>query len=54
MSVQEVKRWFAVALSPLRRRWEALLHWSLWRRRHQALAMFYHFRARKALCHLQL
>jgi hypothetical protein len=32
----------------------AVLAWSRWRRRHQAVAKFYHYKRRGALAHLQL
>jgi hypothetical protein len=33
---------------------EQVLHGSNWRRHHQALAMFFHYKARNALAYLQL
>jgi hypothetical protein len=32
----------------------AVLAWSRWRRRHQAVAKFYHYKRRGALAYLQL
>jgi hypothetical protein len=31
-----------------------VLHWSNWRRRHQALAIFFHHKSRNALDYIQL
>lgn len=33
-------------LSAIRPTLECILHWSRWRRRHQAVAKFYHYRRR--------
>ena len=54
VSVAEVRRFFVALL------WGAgillthVLRWSNWRRHHQALAMFFHYKTRNALTHLQL
>ena len=54
MSVAEIRKllWklvFAVGQST-----EAVLAWSRWRRQHQAVAKFYHYKRRGALSYLQL
>ena len=50
----EVRRFFVTVLWPKVRRLAAVLHWSNWRRNHQAQAQFFHYKTRKALRHLQL
>jgi hypothetical protein len=54
VSVAEVRRFFVALLWPKVRRLAAVLHWSNWRRHHQAQAQFFHYKTRNALCHLQL
>lgn len=54
VSVAEVRRFFVALL------WGAgvliaqVLRWSNWRRHHQALAKFFHYKSRNALAYLQL
>ena len=50
----EVRRFFLGLLRAARRTLSEVLHWSNWRRRHQATAMFFHYQARKELALLQL
>jgi hypothetical protein len=54
VSVAEVRRFFVALLWPKVRRLGSVLHWSNWRRKHQAQARFFHYKTRKALRHLQL
>jgi hypothetical protein len=54
VSVAEVRRFFVALLWPTARRLQDVLHWSNWRRHHQAQAKFFHYKTRKALRHLQL
>jgi hypothetical protein len=54
VSVAEVRRFFVALLWPKVRRLASVLHWSNWRRNHQAQAKFFHYKTRKALRHLQL
>jgi hypothetical protein len=54
VSVAEVRRFFIALLWGAGILLERVLHWSNWRRRHQALAMFFHHKSRKALEYLQL
>jgi hypothetical protein len=54
VSVAEVRRFFVALLWPKVRRLASVLHWSNWRRNHQAQAQFFHYKTRKALRHLQL
>jgi hypothetical protein len=54
VSVAEVRRFFVALLWPKVRRLASVLHWSNWRRNHQAEAQFFHYKTRKALRHLQL
>jgi hypothetical protein len=54
VSVAEVRRFFVALLWPNARRLASVLHWSNWRRHHQAQAKFFHYKVRKALRHLQL
>ena len=44
LSLAELKRWIWRILFP--RSWsiESILHWSFWRRKHQASARFFHYR----------
>ena len=49
-----VRRFFVALLWPTARRLASVLHWSNWRRNHQAQAKFFHYKTRKALRHLQL
>ena len=55
VSVAEVRRFYVALL------WEAtgvlisqVLRWSNWRRHHQAIAKFFHYKSRGALAYLQL
>jgi hypothetical protein len=54
VSVAEARRFFVALL------WGAgvliahLLRWSNWRRHHQAVAKFFHYKSRNALTYLQL
>jgi hypothetical protein len=54
VSVAEVRRFFIALLWGAGFLLERVLHWSNWRRRHQALAMFFHHKSRKALKYIQL
>jgi hypothetical protein len=54
VSVAEVRRFFVALLWPQVRRLASVLHWSNWRRTHQAQAQFFHYKTRNTLCHLQL
>jgi hypothetical protein len=54
VSVAEVRRFFVALLWPKARRLAAVLHWSNWRRYHQAQAQIFHYKTREALHHLQL
>jgi hypothetical protein len=54
VSVAEVRRFFVALLWAQARRLPFVVHWSNWRRHHQAQAKFFHYKARKALRHLQL
>jgi hypothetical protein len=54
VSVAEVRRFFVALLWPHVRRLAAVLHWSNWRRCHQAQAQIFHYKTRNALRHLQL
>jgi hypothetical protein len=48
VSVAEVRRFFVALLGPKIRRLESVLHWSNWRRKHQAIALFFHYKTREA------
>ncbi len=51
----EVRRFFVALLWGTTRVLLAqVLHWSNWRRHHQALAKFFHYKTRHALAYLQL
>jgi hypothetical protein len=52
--VAEVRRFFVALLWTNARGLPSVLHWSNWRRNHQAQAQFFHYKTRKALRHLQL
>jgi hypothetical protein len=52
--VAEVRRFFVTVLWPKARQLASVLHWSNWRRHHQAQAQVFHYKTRKALRHLQL
>jgi hypothetical protein len=52
VSAAEVRRFFVALLWPKVRQLASVLHWSNWRRNHQA--QFFHYKTRKALRHLQL
>ena len=55
VSVAEVRRFFAALLwGTVRGLIAQVLRWSNWRRHHQALAMFFHYKSRTALAYLQL
>ena len=55
VSVAEVRRFFVALLWGTTRVLLArVLRWSNWRRHHQALAKFFHYKTRHALAHLQL
>jgi hypothetical protein len=54
VSVAEVRRFFVALSWPKVRRLASVLHWSNWRRNHQAQAQVFHYKTRNALCHLQL
>jgi hypothetical protein len=46
LTVAEVRRLVRRLLLDWRPSWDAVLHWSGWRRRHQAAAQRYHYRER--------
>lgn len=50
----EVRRFFIALLWGTGTLIAQVLRWSNWRRHHQAVAMFFHYKARNALDHLQL
>ena len=50
----EVRRFFVALLWGAGILLAQVLHWSNWRRHHQAVAKFFHYKARNALAHLQL
>lgn len=50
----EVRRFFVALLWGAGMLIAHVLHWSNWRRHHQAIAMFFHYKARNALDYLQL
>lgn len=50
----EVRRFFLGLLRGATRTLADLLHWSHWRRKHQATARFFHYQARGELALLQL
>ena len=50
----EVRRFFVALLWGAGILLTRLLHWSNWRRHHQAVAMFFHYKTRNALASLQL
>lgn len=50
----EVRRFFRGLLWKAARTLADLLRWSNWRRRHQATAKFFHYKARGELALLQL
>jgi hypothetical protein len=52
--VAEVRRFFVALLWGHARRLPFVVHWSNWRRNHQAQAKLFHYKTRKALRHLQL
>ncbi len=55
VSVAEVRRFFVALLWGTARMLIAqALRWSNWRRHHQALAKFFHYKTRHALAYLQL
>ena len=55
VSVAEVRRFFVVLLwGTTRALIVHVLRWSNWRRHHQALAKFFHYKTRCALADLQL
>ena len=55
VSVAEVRRFFVALLWGTTRVLLAhVLRWSNWRRHHQALAKFFHYKTRNALAYLQL
>lgn len=50
----EVRRFFVALLWGAGALIAHVLRWSNWRRHHQALAKFFHYKSRNALAHLQL
>ena len=55
VSVAEVRRFFVALLWGTTRVLIAqVLHWSNWRRHHQALAKFFHYKSPYTLAYLQL
>jgi hypothetical protein len=54
LSVAEIRRLLWKVVFMVRQTVEEVLAWSQWRRRHQAIAKFYHYKRRGALAYLQL
>ena len=55
MSVPEIRHLFWQLVLAVQHTARQILAWSHWRRRHQAMAQFYHYKRRGALTHyLQL
>ena len=54
VSVAEVRRFFVALLWGTGVLLADVLRWSNWRRHHQAVAMFFHYKTRNALDYLQL
>jgi hypothetical protein len=52
--VGEIRHLLWKVVYEVRQRVEAVLAWSRWRRRHQAIAKYYHYKRRGALAYLQL
>jgi len=48
LTVPEIRRLLAHLWATRPRNPAAIWHWSRWRRRHQAIARFYHYRRRTA------
>ena len=48
LTCNEIRHLFVSVLNHARHDTEHLLHWSRWRRQHQALARAYHYRRREA------
>lgn len=45
-TVQEVRKFFIFWEITISKTIDDLFHWSLWRRKHQAIAMAYHYKKR--------
>jgi hypothetical protein len=54
LSVAEIRRLLWKVVFVVRQSVEDVLAWSRWRRQHQAVAKFHHYKRRGALAHLQL
>ena len=54
LSVGEIRRLLWKLVVSVGQSVEEVLAWSRWRRRHQAVAKFYHYKRRGALAYLQL
>jgi len=54
LSVGEIRRLLWKLMFKVEESVEQVLAWSRWRRRHQAVAKFYHYKRRGVLAHLQL
>jgi hypothetical protein len=54
VSIAEVRRFFVALLWGAGALIAHVLQWSNWRRRHQARAMFFHYKSRNALAYLPL
>ena len=54
LSVGEIRRLLWKLVFRVEQAAAAVLAWSRWRRRHQAVAKFYHYKRRCALAYLQL
>jgi hypothetical protein len=49
LTLQEIRRLMVRARTLVHPSWDFIWHWSLWRRRHQARARYFHFKGRLAL-----
>ncbi len=54
LSVAEIRQLLWKLVCVVEQAAEDVLAWSRWRRRHQAVAKFYHYKQRDALQYLQL
>lgn len=54
LSVAEIRHLLWKVVYEVRQSVEEVLAWARWRRRHQAVAKFYHYKGRGALIYLQL
>ncbi len=54
LSVAEIRHLFWHIVLAVQHTTHHLVTWSRWRRQHQAMAKFYHYKQRNALAYLQL